>query len=942
MSDTVIEQPHKSRRYNPAEIEPKWQRAWEANRAYEADLNDEARHKYYFLTMYPYPSGDLHIGHWYAFAPADAAARYRKMQGHNVFFPIGFDAFGLPAENAAVRAARQGEDVHPATLTYQQIARMIDQFKTMGTMFDWSKQISTCDPAYYRWNQWLFLKFYERGLAYKKESPVDWCPNCNTTLAREQVIEKHAERVCERCETPVTKKTLSQWYFRITDYADELLDFSGLDWPEKVRVMQTNWIGRSEGAEVAFKSEQGDDITVFTTRPDTLWGATFMVLAPEHPLTLKLTTDDRRAAVEAYVEQAASKTEIDRQAEGRDKTGEFTGAYAINPVNGARIPIWTADYVVMAYGSGAIMAVPGHDDRDFEFAFKHGIPVIPVISRPAGQAKSLLVQGTYHDGLAAALEEAGFEAAEGDGSLQVVLHESDRQRYAGVVQNYLKEGCFTAIVGGSWEIVFPDEIAAVDSLESEARILRRCRELQPEARPSRTVAEMLFDVPFYGDAVIHTAYGTMINSGELSGTPGKAAVSDTIHWLEARGYGKGTVSYRLRDWLISRQRYWGTPIPINYCDECGIVPVPESELPVELPSDVAFMPTGESPLKSHQAFYSTTCPSCGGGAIRETDTMDTFVDSAWYWFRYLSPDKEDAPFDRVLADRWMPVEQYTGGVEHAILHLLYARFFTKVMRDMGLTKVGEPFVRLRNQGMILGEDNEKMSKSRGNVVNPDSLVKEYGADTVRAYLMFIGPWEAGGPWSYQGIEGVARFMNRVWSIVTEPAEADGPADENTLRELRRAVHTAIKEVTEDFEEFRFNTAVAELMTLSNAMGKAKSKQVVESSAWSEAVDTLAKLLAPIATHLAEELWHQLGKPGSIHEQRWPRHDPAAIASDTVTLAVQVNGKRRAEITVPKDADKAAIIQAAKSERNVARHLEGVEIVREIVVPERLVNLVVKG
>jgi leucyl-tRNA synthetase len=839
MSDTLTERPYRSDKYNPAELEPTWQRRWREMGLYQIDLRDASKPKYYFLTMYPYPSGDLHIGHWFAFSPADAAARYRRMQGYNVFFPIGFDAFGLPAENAAVKAAKQGKNVHPATLTYQQIARMEQQFAQMGAMFDWSKKVVTCDPEYYKWNQWFFLKLYDKGLAYKKRSPVDWCPSCNTTLAREQVIDVRGERVCERCETPVVKKELSQWYFKITAYADELLNFDGLAWPEKVKVMQTNWIGRSEGANVTFKSEQGDDIVVFTTRPDTLWGATFMVLAPEHPLVEKLTTPERREAVRSYVEQASRMTEIDRQAEGKEKTGEFIGAYAVNPVNGERIPIWIADYVLMGYGTGAIMAVPAHDERDFAFARKFGLKVAPVI-QPEGEA-----------------------------------------------------------------------------LDGET-----------------------MQTAYTGD-------GEMVNSGPFDGTPtGKEGntegIRQVIGWLEQQGIGKGTVTYRLRDWLISRQRYWGTPIPMVYCDACGIVPVPEAELPVVLPEDVEFMPTGESPLKSHEGFLNTTCPWCGGPATRETDTMDTFVDSSWYWFRYLSPEREDAPFDKDLADRWVPVDQYTGGVEHAILHLLYARFFTKALRDLGLTAAGEPFARLFNQGMILGEDNEKMSKSRGNVVNPDALVAEYGADTVRTYLMFIGPWDAGGPWSYSGIEGVARFLNRVWALVLEPAIETGNAGETARKALRRAVHTAIKEATEDLEHFRFNTAVAELMTLSNAMGKHKSQAMAQTDEWREAVEAMLKLLAPIAPHISEELWTRLGLEGSVHLQRWPEYDEATLERDTLTLAVQVNGKRRGEVTVPADADKVAILRAAKAEPNVARYLTGAEVVREIVVPGRLVNLVVKG
>ncbi len=825
---------YRTHRYNPQEIEPKWQTRWREQGLYEVDLSDDRRPKYYFLTMYPYPSGDLHVGHWYAEAPADAAARYRRMQGFNVLFPMGFDAFGLPAENAAVKAAKEGRDVHPARLTYERIARMEEQFSQMGAMFDWSKRVVTCDPEYYRWNQWFFLRMYERGLAYRKESFVNWDPVDQTVLANEQVVNGRGERSGALIE----RRLMPQWHFKITDYADELLDFRGVDWPERVKVMQTNWIGRSEGAEVTFHSERGDPITVFTTRPDTLWGATFMVLAPEHPLVTELTTADRREDVEAYVERASRMTELDRQAEAKEKTGAFIGAYAVNPVNDARIPIWIADYVLMGYGTGAIMGVPAHDERDFAFARAFDLEIVPVI--------------------------------------------------------------------------------------------------QPEDAPldGATMTEA-----YVGD-------GVMANSGPFDGTPsGKEGsvegIRAVIAWLEERGIGTGKVTYRLRDWLISRQRYWGTPIPMLYCERCGIQPERDENLPVVLPDDVAFMPTGESPLKTHPSFLNATCPSCGGPAQRETDTMDTFMDSSWYWFRYLSPHRDDVPFDGAAVGRWAPVDTYTGGIEHAILHLLYARFFTKVLRDLGLIEMDEPFLRVFNQGMILGEDNEKMSKSRGNVINPDALVAEYGADAVRTYLMFIGPWDQGAPWSYQGIEGVTRFLSRVWSLVIEPAEDGGRTDDASVRDLRRAVHAAIRAVTEDFEAFQFNTAVAELMTLQNAMTRAKGSGVAHTDAWREACRTMLLLLAPIAPHLSEELWERLGQEGSVHLQEWPAFDPAALVQDTITMAVQVNGKVRGQIEVSPDAEQNVVLQAARSEPNVARYLASGTVQREIVVPGKLVSFVVR-
>ena len=828
--------PYRSERYNPQEIEPKWQQRWADAKMYETDLASD-KEPFYYLTMYPYPSGDLHIGHWYAFALPDAYARFQRMHGLNVLFPMGFDAFGLPAENAAVKAAREGRNVHPATLTYERIARMEAQFKQMGASFDWSKKVVTCDPDYYRWNQLFFLKLFERELAYRKESFVNWDPVDQTVLANEQVINGRGDRSGALIE----RRLMPQWHFKITDYADELLDFSKLDWPEKVKVMQTNWIGRSEGAEVTFESEAGD-FTIFTTRPDTLWGVTFMVLAPEHPLVEKLTTPEQQEEMTNYVKAASHLSEIERQSEGKEKTGVFTGSYATNPVNGTQVPIWVADYVMMGYGTGAIMAVPYGDQRDFEFARKFGLDIIPVIK------------------------------PEGDSSCDP---ETMTEAYAGS--------------------------------------------------------------------------GTVINSGPIDGTVHNGekgrkspAIAAALEYLEANGSGKSTVTYRLRDWLISRQRYWGTPIPVLYCDACGLVPEREENLPIVLPEDVAFMPTGESPLKHNEAFLHATCPECGGPATRETDTMDTFVDSSWYWFRYLSPHQDDAPIDKALAAKWTPVEQYTGGVEHAILHLLYARFFTKAIRDLGYIENDEPFQRLRNQGMILGEDNEKMSKSRGNVINPDDLVSEYGADTVRAYLMFIGPWEAGGPWSSTGIEGIARFLNRVWALLTEEAKGEGTADEAAQKELRRAVHYATKEVSEDLAGLQFNTAIAELMTLTNAMGKAKSPEMVGTSVWQEGIQKLLLLLAPIAPHIADELWERRRFTDSVHQQPWPEYDPAALEQDTITVAVQVSGKRRGEVTVPKDADKDVVLAAAKAEPNVLRHVEGKEIVREIVVPGRLVNIVVKG
>ena len=815
--------------YIPAEIEPKWRARWEADGLYNADI-DPSRPKYYALTMLPYTSGDLHIGHWYAMAPSDARARFMRMRGYNVMFPIGFDAFGLPAENAAIN-----HRVHPKIWTYANIERMRAQLRSTGSMFDWPREAISSDPEYYHWTEWFFTQLHKHGLAYRKMSPVDWCPHCNTTLAREQVWGE--DRHCERCGTPVIKKDLEQWFFRTTNYAEELLDFSPIDWPERVKLLQTNWIGRSEGAEVHFTVDDPGltaleaRLTVFTTRPDTLWGATFMVLAPEHPLVEKITSPEQKAAVEVYVQQAARQSDIQREAADKEKTGVFSGANAINPVNGERIPIWIADYVLMTYGTGAIMAVPAHDQRDFEFARKYGLEVRVVI--------------------------------------------------------------------------------------------------QPEDAAPSDGATMAESVP---------AYGKMVNSGPLTGTPGDRAFDAAVEYLEERHLGKRAVNFRLRDWLISRQRYWGAPIPIIYCPEHGAVDVPEDQLPVLLPDDVEWLPTGQSPLKLHPTWKLTTCPICNQPAERETDTMDTFMCSSWYHLRYLSPHYDQGPFDPKEYDYWMPVDVYTGGIEHATMHLIYTRFFHKACRDMGIVKGSEPMMQLRNQGIVLGEDSEKMSKSRGNVVSPDDLVSRYGADTVRAYLMFFARWDMGGPWNSGNIEGTVRWIRRVWNLLTEPPAIGKPAAE-VLSALRRKVHQTVKSVTRDFERFEFNTTVSSLMELQNDMAKAREQGAGGSPEWKEATDIYLRMMAPITPHVAEELWEYLGKPYSIHMQPWPEVDEAATVEEQVTLVVQVNGKVRDRITVPVTIGETEARSAAIASPAVQKFLGGRTPKKVIVVPGKLVNIV---
>ena len=821
--------------YNPGEIEPKWQAKWAESGLYRQEI-DHSRPKHYALTMLPYPSGDLHIGHWYAMTPSDARARYMRMKGYNVLFPMGFDAFGLPAENAAIK-----HRTHPKEWTYANIERMRAQMKRMGAMFDWEREAVSCDPKYYKWTQWFFKKLMEQGLAYRKQAAVDFCPQCNTTLAREQVWGE--DRHCERCGTPVIKKNLKQWFFKTTDYAEELLDFSQINWPERVKVMQENWIGRSVGAEVVFKTEYGDEIPVFTTRPDTLWGATFMVLAPEHPLVDKLTTAEQATAVADYQARAERMSEIDRETADREKTGVFTGGYAINPVNQARIPVWVADYVLMGYGSGAIMAVPAHDERDFEFATKFGLPIVEVIRAP-GRENS-------------------------DGPLT--------EAYAAKKE------------------------------------------------------------------------GHMINSGPFDGTPAAEAVEKVTNWLEEKGIGQKSINYRLRDWLISRQRYWGAPIPVVYCDTCGAMPVPDENLPVLLPDDIEFMPTGESPLKYHEGFLHTGCPGCGGAATRETDTMDTFMCSSWYQYRYLSPDYDEGPFDPAEGAYWLPVDQYTGGIEHATMHLIYTRFFTMAMRDMdmpgmGLVDFDEPMIALYNQGMVLGEDNEKMSKSRGNVVAPDELVDKYGADTVRTYLMFFSKWDQGGPWNYDGIKGPHRLVQDVWDL-GHHAYSPASVDKTANQALRRKTHQTIRKVSRDIESFSFNTAVAALMELRNSLTAAQREANVSAAAWHEAVDTLLLLLAPFAPYISEELWvargHDRGHDYSVHQQPWPIWDEEIVKEDTFELVVQVNGKVREKIEVAAGSDDEALKEIAlNSERIQEDWLNGKTPRKVIVVRGRLVNIVV--
>ncbi len=816
-------------KYNPQEIEQKWQQRWADDRLYEV-TEDNTKPKWYALTMFPYTSGDLHIGHWYAMAPSDVHARFKRMQGYNVLHPMGFDAFGLPAENAAI-----SRSIHPFTWTMQNIDNMRRQLKSIGAIYDWSREVITCQPEYYKWTQWFFLKLYQAGLAYRGKAPVNWCPRCQTVLANEQVL---AGGFCERCGTAVIRRDLEQWFFRITKYADELMQHNGIDWPERIKTMQRNWVGKSIGTEISFALDHPGikerEIRVFTTRPDTVFGVTFMVLAPEHPLVDKLTSLEKKAKVEDYIARTRRLSEIERQSTEREKEGVFIGAYAINRLDGEPVPIWIADYVLMSYGTGAVMGVPAHDERDFAFAKKYGLPIKVVIAPPGWRGEEL-------------------EAA-------------------------------------------------------------------------------------------YTEPGTMVNSGRFSRLPSQQGVEAVSDFLEGKGWGRRAVSYRLRDWLISRQRYWGAPIPIIYCPNCGIVPVPEPDLPVLLPENAEFKPTGESPLKYCEQFVNTTCSQCSSPAKRETDTMDTFMCSSWYFLRYASPYCDTAPFDVDKLRYWLPVDLYTGGAEHAVMHLFYARFFIKALRDMGLVDFGEPFTRLFNQGVIIA-GHQKMSKSRGNVITPDVYVSELGADAVRAYLMFVAPWEQGGEWDDSGISGMSRWLNRVWNLVLEGYTSSRAISsgirQKAERELFRITHQTIRNVTNDLEKLRFNTMIASLMEFTNYLAKVKETKAVTNSAWNESIDTLLLLLAPTAPHLAEELWQGTGHDYSIHNQSWPQWDEELAKDEEITLVIQVNGKLRARLTVPVSITEAEAKKLALESQRVKAHIEGKKLIKTIYVPGRLVNLVVK-
>ncbi|UCC49441.1 MAG: leucine--tRNA ligase [Gemmatimonadota bacterium] len=814
-------------RYDPGAVESKWQRRWE-----EAGLNrvdiDGAERPFYNLMMYPYPSAEgLHVGNVYAFTGADIHGRFKRMQGLDVFEPIGFDAFGIHSENFALE-----KGTHPMELIPQNIANFTRQLKQLGFMYDWGRMVDVTQPEYYKWTQWIFLQLFKGGLAERRKAPVNWCPSCKTVLANEQVIDGH----CERCSTLVTQRFLHQWFFKITDYAQQLLDnLEWIDWSESTKRLQRNWIGRSDGADIEFEIVGHPDkkLRVFTTRPDTLFGATFMVLAPEHPYVDEITTRERRAEVQDYVQRALAMDLVERKKAGeeRQKSGVDTGAVAINPATGEEIPIWVADYVLMEYGWGAIMAVPAHDERDFEFAKGYRLP-IRVVVIPADQ----------------------YESFDPDAELEAAFTE-------------------------------------------------------------------------------HTEDEVLVNSGKFDGVPAAKAIKDITAWLEKEGRGTFAVNYRVHDWCISRQRYWGPPIPIIHCENCGVVPVPEDDLPVVLPYVENFKPdeSGVGPLARSEEFLNVDCPNCGGVAKRETDVSDTFLDSAWYFIRYPSTDRHDLPFEPVRTKKWLPVDMYIGGEEHAVLHLMYSRFITMALHDLGHLPFEEPYHKFRKHGLIIRE-GAKMSKSRGNVVIPDEYVERYGADTLRSYLMFLGPYEEGGDFRDQGIAGISRFFDRVWDTVANSELADGPPETD---ELNHKLHATIKKVTEDLAGLQYNTAIAALMEYLNAV-RAGGRRPRHSE-----VEPLIAMIAPFAPHLAEELWERLGNTPSVFSgANWPQYDAQLAVSEEVDIAVQVNGRFRATIKAPRGASEEEVRALALANEAVQRHLDGVEVRKTVFVSDRLINLLV--
>ncbi len=986
-------------RYAPSAIERKWQNQWAADELYKTAPADK-RPKYYVLDFYPYPSGDgLSVGHCRNYVPTDLIARYHRMKGYNVLHPMGWDAFGLPAENAAIK-----QKTNPAILIRRYAANYKRQMNLIGASYDWSREINSSTPEYYHWTQWIFLRLYNSWydprvnngigaarpireletelahhgttklpislanthlsadewnsytplhrqaflghfrLAYRGEAAVNWDPVDKTVIANEEV---DAEGRAWRSGALVERKILNQWFFRITAYAERLAnDLDTIDWPTSIVAMQRNWIGRSEGAEVIFHTdtEQKKPFIIFTTRPDTLWGATFIVLSPEHPLVPNVTTAQQQAAIDEYIAFAKTKSTTARADDTREKTGVFTGGYAINPVNNTRIPIWIADYVMMEYGTGAIMAVPAHDERDFAFALKFGLPIIPVIARADDQARSLIRAGTYREGLLDALHNAGcYTVEDQDGALLVTLTGTQAQDYAHLVQPYLYRG-WTEVVGSGWLTIFPDARIPFDSIAADQRIVERMRAAHDESKGTLPATYMgyLMTVAHYADLMYHAEYSTPINSGPINGLPGDMAITKTIDWLMEQSIGQRRLNYRMRDWLISRQRYWGTPIPIVHTDDGLEVPLTDEDLPHTLPEVEHYEPTetGESPLALVDEWVNVTLPD-GRQGKRETDTMGTFACSSWYFLRFADPHNPTALAAPSELNYWLPVDLYMGGAEHAVMHLLYARFWTKVLYDLEVISFFEPFACLRNQGLILAPDGRKMSKSFHNVITPDEVVAEYGADALRGYECFISDFELAVPWSTQGVPGVRRWLDRIWRIVLYSNEEQGQQGVVfSTRDLQRITHQSIQRVESDILDRKFNTLVAALMEFTNALYRARDAGLAGSAAWDEAITTLLLLTAPVAPHLTEELWQRLGKPYSIHQQAWPVANPELAAEDVVEIVLQVNGKVRDKIVTAVDTDEQALREMALNSERLQGFLNGKLVRKVIVVPGKLVNVVV--